>query len=102
MKGIMRFAKKGNLSQHFFGPYEILEKLGDLAYRLTVPLNLSSVYDMFYMSMLRKCMHDSLHVLEFEPLEVREDLTYEEKPVEILDRRDQVPRTKTIPLVKVL
>ena len=88
MKGIMRFEEKEKLSPRYIGAYEILEKVGDLAYCLALPPNLSSVHDVFHMSMLRKYMHVPSHILEFEPLEVREDLTYEEKSVEILDRRD--------------
>ena len=52
--------------------------------------------------MLRKYVYDSSHVLEELPIHIEENLTYEEQPVEILDRRDQVLRTKIIPLVKVL
>jgi len=47
-------------------------------------------------------VHDPLHVIDFEPLQVQADLKYEEKPVQILDRKVQQLRTKTIPLVKVL
>ena len=52
--------------------------------------------------MLRPYIHDPSHVIQHEPLQLRDDLTYEEKPIEILDRRDKVLRNKTLPLVKVL
>ena len=86
MKGIMRFGKKGKLSPRFIGPFEILERVGDLAYRLALPPNLSSVHNVFHVSMLRKYIFDSTHILSYDPLEIREDLTYEEQPERILQR----------------
>ena len=97
----MRFGKKGKLSPRYIGPFEILERIGVLAYRLALPPNLASVHDVFHISMLRKYVYDPSHVIEFESLEVFENLTYEEKPVKILDKKDQVLRNRVIPLVKV-
>ena len=57
---------------------------------------------MFHVSTLRKYMHDPSHVIRYEPLQIQENLTYEERPIQILDRKEQQLRTKTIPLVKVL
>jgi hypothetical protein len=56
----------------------------------------------FHVSQLRKCVHDPLHIISYEPLDIQPDLTYEEVPVRILDHKAQQLRTKTIPLVKVL
>ena len=70
MKGIMRFGKKGKLSPRFIGPFEILERVGDLAYRLTLPPNLSSVHNVFHVSMLRKYIFDPTHVLSYDLLEI--------------------------------
>ena len=102
LKGVLRFGKKGKLSPCIIGPFEILERIGILAYRLALPPNLSSVHDVFHVSMLRKYVYDPTHVIEYEPLVVHENLTYEEKPVRILDRKEQVLRNRVIPLVKVL
>ncbi|KAL0546580.1 hypothetical protein IC582_016491 [Cucumis melo] len=52
MKGVLRFEKKGNLSPRFVGPFEILERLGPIAYRLALPPSFSAVYDVFHVSML--------------------------------------------------
>ena len=101
-KGIVRFGKKGKLSPRYIGPFEILDRVGAVAYRLALPPNLSNVHNVFHVSMLRRYISDPSHILAYEPLDVREDLTYVEQPVQILDRRDQVLRTKVIPLVKVL
>ncbi|GFS37772.1 hypothetical protein Acr_00g0053850 [Actinidia rufa] len=85
-----------------FVPFEILDHLGAVAYRLTLPPRLANVHNMFHISMLRKYELDSSHVLDWGDLDVNEDVTYEERPICVLDTRDQVLRGKTIPLVKVL
>ncbi|KAL5544529.1 hypothetical protein UlMin_008313 [Ulmus minor] len=102
MKGVMRFGKRGKLSPRYIGPFEILEKVGKVAYRLALPPDLSSVHNVFHVSILKKYVPDPTHVLEHEPIEVHEDLTYEEQPVQILDRKEKTLRNKAIPLVKVL
>ena len=102
MKGMMRFGKKGKLSPRYIGPFEILEKIGKVAYKLVLPPELSSMHNVFHVSMLRKYILDPSHVLEHEPIEVHEDLSYEEQPMQILDRKDKTLCNKVIPLVKVL
>ncbi|XP_042942775.1 uncharacterized protein LOC122276957 [Carya illinoinensis] len=102
MKGIMRFRKKGKLSSRYFGPFDVLERIGATAYRLALPPRLSAIHDVFHISMLREYIPDPTHILEYEPLQVREDLTYEEFPVGILAQRTQVLCKKTISMVKVL
>ncbi|KAM6563348.1 hypothetical protein CsatB_023346 [Cannabis sativa] len=102
MKGIRRFGKKGKLSPRFIGPFEILEKVGQVAYRLALPPSLSAVHNVFHVSMLRKYVSDPMHVLSYETLELQPDLSYDEQPVQILDKKEKVLRTKTISLVKVL
>ena len=102
LKGIMRFGKKGKLSPRFIGPFEVLERVGDLAYRLALPPNLSSVHNVFHVSMLRKYVFDPSHILSYDPLEIREDLTYEEQPERILQQEEKVLRRKIIAFVKIL
>ncbi|KAM6564246.1 hypothetical protein CsatB_024244 [Cannabis sativa] len=102
MKGIKRFGKKGKLSPRFIGPFEILERIGQVAYRLAMPPALAAVHNVFHVSMLRKYVSDSSHVLSYEALELQPDLSYEEQPVQILDRREKILRSKTVALVKVL
>ena len=102
MKGVMRFGKKGKLSPRFIGPFEILERVGDLAYRLALPPNLSSVQNVFHVSMLRKYMFYPMHVLSYDPLKIREDLTFKEQHERILQREEKVLRRKSIAFVKVL
>ncbi|XP_022876892.1 uncharacterized protein LOC111395114 [Olea europaea var. sylvestris] len=94
--------KTGKLSPSYIGPYEIIERIGPVAYRLALPIELSKIHDVFHVSMLRKYIPNSSHVLESQPVKLKENLTYEEEPVQILDRKEHVLRSKTISLVKVL
>ena len=101
LKGVMRFEKKEKLSLRFIGPFEILERVGRVAYRLALSPDLASVHNVFHVSMLKKYISDPSHILRQEPIEVHEDLTYEEKPIKIIDRQEKKLRNKVIPLVKV-
>ena len=102
MRGVKRFGTKGKLSPRFIGPFQILDRVGAVAYRIALPPSLSGVHDVFHVSMLRKYVSDPTHVLSYEHLQLDQDLSFEEKPVQVLDRKDKVLRTKTVPLVKVL
>ncbi|XP_034208122.1 uncharacterized protein LOC117621668 [Prunus dulcis] len=101
-KGVVRFGRRGKLSPLYIGPYEIVERVGPVAYRLALPSDLSRLHDVFHVSMLRKDISDPSHILEEQPIEFQEDLTYVEQPVQILDWKMQVLRSREIPLVKVL
>ena len=101
-KGVLRFGKRGKLSPRYIGPYEIVSKVGPVAYKLKLPPELSRIHDTFHVSMLRKYIPDPSHVLREQPVQLKENLTYEEIPVQIVDRKEQVLRSKVIPLVKVL
>ncbi|KAL0551564.1 hypothetical protein IC582_010653 [Cucumis melo] len=102
MRGVLRFERRGKLSPRFVGPFEILERIGPVAYRLALPPSLSTVHDVFHVSMLRKYVPDPPHVVDYEPLEIDENLSYTEQPVEVLAREVKTLRNKEIPLVKVL
>ena len=88
VRGIVRFGqKKGKLSPRYIGPFEILERVGKVAYRVALPPKMSGVHNVFHISMLRKCAHDPTHEIDFEDIEVNDNVTYNEGPVRILDQR---------------
>ncbi|XP_070002222.1 uncharacterized protein [Nicotiana sylvestris] len=94
MKGIMRFGKKGKLRPRFIGPFEVLRRVGEVAYELDLPPSLSGVHPVFHVSMLRKYHADLSHVLDFNTIQLDESLGYEEEPVAIIDRQDCQLRSK--------
>ncbi|XXG73021.1 hypothetical protein AAC387_Pa07g2003 [Persea americana] len=102
MRGTSRFGQKGKLSSRFIGLYEILSRIGEVAYRLALSPKLSGVQNVVHVSMLKKHVRDPSHVLQHEPLEIQEDATYVEKPVRIINTKEQELRTRTIHWVKVL
>ena len=98
----MRFGQKGKLLRRFIRPYEILSRIGEVAYRLALPPELSEVHNVFHVSMLKKYVSDPSLVLGHEPLEIQEDATYVGKPVAIINAKQQELRNRTIHWVKVL
>ena len=101
-RGVVRFGKHEKLSPRFIGPFEILERIGTVAYRLALPPIMSGVHEVFHVSMLRRYTPDPAHVMDWGEIEIDNDGTFEEGPVCILDSRDQVLRRKTVRLVRVL
>ncbi|XP_070678119.1 uncharacterized protein [Malus domestica] len=96
------FGKKGNLSPHYIGPYQITERVGEVAYLLELPPKLSKMHNVFHVSMLRRYVFDPSHVIPPQPLKINPDLTYDEVLVTYLDWKDKVPRNKAVRVVKVL
>ncbi|XP_028070919.1 uncharacterized protein LOC114273360 [Camellia sinensis] len=103
-RGLMRFGRSKKLSPQFISPFDIIERIREVVYRLALPPQLSRVHNVFYVSMLRKYEPDPSHVLDWTDIEVDEDedASSEERPIQVLDTREQVLRGKTIPLVKLL
>ena len=101
-RGVVRFGKRSKLSPRFIGPFEILKKIGTVAYRLVLPPRMTGVHEVFHVSMLRNYTPDPAHVVDLGHIEIDIDGTFEEGPVCILDSRDQVLRCKTVRLVRVL
>ena len=93
-KGILRFGRRGKLRSIYIGPYEIIASVGPVAYRLNLPPELSKVHNVFHVSMFRKYIPDPSHVLRDQPVELKENLTYKEQPMQIVDRGEQILRNK--------
>ena len=88
-RGVIRFGKRGNLSPRYIGPFEVLQRVGSVAYRLAF---LSSVNEVFHISMLRKYTLDPTHIMDWGELVVDADGTFEEGPVSIMDSKFCVTR----------
>ena len=89
-RGVVRFGKQGKLSPRYIGPFEVLERVGAVAYRLALPPNLSGVHAVFHVSMLRKYTPDPTHMVDWGELIVDADGTFEEGLVRVMDSREQV------------
>ena len=101
-RGVVRFGKREKLSPRFIGPFEILERIGTVAYRLVLLPSMLGVHKVFHVSMLRRYTPYPAHVVDWGEIEVDTDGTFEEGPVCIVCSRDQVLRRKTVRLLRVL
>jgi hypothetical protein len=101
MKGMKRFGMKGKLAPRYIGPFPILGKCGNVAYKLELPPSLAGVQVIFHVSQLNKCLKAPVDVVlpDVAPLEA--DLMYPEHPVKILDPKDRVTQCKTIKFFKL-
>ena len=101
MKSIMRFGRKWKLNPRFVGPFEVLERVRTLAYKVALPPSLSKIHNIFHVSTLRKYIYDPSHVMELEPIQISEDMTYEEVPIQIVDVMNKVLCHAVVKLVKI-
>ena len=101
MRSVRRFNMKEKLAPRYIGPFKILERRGEVAYQLELPKSLSGVHDVFHVSQLKKCLRVSEEQIPLEELTVKEDLTYEEFPVKILETAERVTRSQVIRMCKV-
>ena len=101
MRSVRRFNMKGKLAPRYIGPFKILERRGEVAYQLELPESLSGVHDVFHVSQLKKCLRVPKEQIPLEELTVKEDLTYEEFPVQILETAERVMRSRVIKMCKV-
>ena len=106
LRGVKRFGVKGKLAPHFVGPYKVLERMGEVAYKLELPEGLSGVHNVFHVSQLKTCLAEMADIplrdtVPLEAIQLDSDLTYKEKPVKILEYASRVTRNKVIKFCKV-
>ncbi|KAH0736546.1 hypothetical protein KY285_012253 [Solanum tuberosum] len=85
--GVMRFGKKGKLSPRYVGPYKILKRIANVAYELELQEKLAAVHRVFHISLLKKCVGDPESIVPLESVALKDNITYENAPVEIFDRQ---------------
>ncbi|GJU95101.1 hypothetical protein Tco_1319857, partial [Tanacetum coccineum] len=100
-KGLVRFGKKGELAPRFDLPFEIIEKVGPVTYRLELPEELNGVHDTFYVSNLKKCLADPTLQVPLDEIRVDAKLNFVEEPVEILEREFKKLKRSRIAIIKV-
>ncbi|XP_050902797.1 uncharacterized protein LOC127115254 [Lathyrus oleraceus] len=100
--GVGRALKSRKLTAHFFGLYQIFKKVGDVAYRITLPLSLANLHDVFHVSQLRRYIANPSHVVQLDDVEVIDNLSVETLPIQIEDKEVKQLRGKWITLVKVV
>ena len=96
------FWQERKTESKFIGPYEILETICPIAYRLALPLELANLHDVFNVSMLMKYRSYESHILPVQEVQVKHDFSYDEEPKAILAREVTQLRNKQVSLVKVL
>ncbi|WMV08628.1 hypothetical protein MTR67_002013 [Solanum verrucosum] len=101
MNGVM-MVRRVRLVPGILTPYRISKRIGSVAYELELPQKLAAVHPVFHISMLKKCMRDPSLIIPTEDIGIKDSLSYEEKPVQIIDCQVHKLRTKEVALVKVL
>nr|GEW54001.1 retrotransposon protein, putative, Ty3-gypsy subclass [Tanacetum cinerariifolium] len=100
-KGMIRFRKKMKLAHRFVRPFEIIEKVGTMAYRLDLPEKLNGVHDTFHVSNLKKCLSDPTLQVPLDEIRVDDKLNFVEEPGEIMEREFKKLKWSRIAIVKV-
>ncbi|GJZ90810.1 putative reverse transcriptase domain-containing protein [Tanacetum coccineum] len=100
-KGVVRFGKKGKLAPRFVGPFEIIEKVGPIVYKLDLLEELDGVHDTFHVSNLKKCLVDPTLQVPLDEIRVDDKLNFMEEPVEIMEREFKKLKRSRISIVKV-
>ncbi|GJU23447.1 putative reverse transcriptase domain-containing protein [Tanacetum coccineum] len=100
-KGVVRFGKRGKLNPRYVGPFKVLGKVGEVAYKLEIPEELNRVHNTFHVSNLKKCYANEPLAVPLDGLHFEDKLQFVEEPVEIVDREVKRLKRSHIPLIKV-
>ena len=102
MKGVQRFGVKRKLAPRYLGPYQIIEWKGNVTYKLQLPLDMCAIFDVFHVSQLKRCLRIPKEAIAPTNIKIQSDLTYEEKPIRVLEEMQRVTRSKVIKFYKVV
>jgi len=102
MKGVQRFGVKRKLAPCYVGPYRILERKGNVAYKVQLPVELRAIFPIFHVSQLKKCLRVQEERVEVRDIKLKSDLVCEEKPIAVLDRKERVTRNQVVKFYKIL
>jgi len=102
MKGVNHFGVKRKIAPRYVGPYQIIEKSGKVAYKVQLPPELGAIFTVFNVSQLKKCLRVPEERVATRGLKLQYDLSYEEKPVQVLDVKERVTHGRMIKLFRVL
>jgi len=102
MKGVQRFGVKRKLAPRYVGPYQILKKKGNVAYKVQLPVALRAIFPVFHVSHLKKCLRVPEERVEVRDIKLKSDLVYEETPIAVLDCKERVTRNRVVNFYKVL
>jgi hypothetical protein len=102
MKKVQRFRVRSKLAPRYVGPYQILERKGPVAYKIRLPEELSSIFPVFHVSQLRKCLKVPEQRIEPRGIKIKADLEYKEQPVGIVDTKERVTRNRVVRTCKVV
>ncbi|XP_076929335.1 uncharacterized protein LOC143593655 [Bidens hawaiensis] len=100
-KGAIRFGKTNKLTPRYIGPYEVILKIALVAYRLKLPLELSSGHDAFHVSNQNKCLIDEMEIVPLENVNINNKLNFVEELAEIVYGKTKQLRHDKISLVEV-
>jgi hypothetical protein len=101
MKGVSRFGVKGKLAPRYIGSFPILERCGQVAYKLQLPESLSAMHNVFHVSQLKKCLRIPDRTIDVVDVTLEPDLTYSEHPIRVLDQKDRITQKRTLKFYKV-
>jgi hypothetical protein len=102
MKSVQHFGVKRKLAPRYVGPFQIIGKSGAVAYKIQLPPEMSAIFNVFHVSQLKKCLRVPEERVPLGDIKLESDLTYEEKPVRVIDTRERVTRSRVVKWYKVM
>jgi hypothetical protein len=102
LRGVKCFGIKRKLEPRYVGPYWIIEKSGRVSYKLNLPREMGAIFPVFHVSQLKKCLRIPKERVAVRRIKLKSDLSYEEKPVQVLDTQERVTCSRVVKLYKVV